>query len=259
MIKQLSNRLNELESAGLQRLDPVTFAYIEGMSKRLSKYEFGSNDLLQGKLSNGLDSAQAQLDDTRKNAKAALVWIADNSKTAYPQACELFASYRLRELIALKKSEEILILKGDGESSGSPLSDLIQALNKNQQLHQGSENETTLEQRLIEQESMALDGGDAIDENAAPSHSTSSEYVELQSLKIFKQALKFNDVDKLISRALNECPPNPGPHNPQMLAIKALTELKSLSPSYTRKFAAYLESMLWLEKGSERLSKASTK
>ena len=259
MAKQLSKILDELESAGLKRLDPVSFAYIEGLNKRLSKNGLGTNDWLLGKLSNGLESGQAQHKDNRENAKAALAWIADNSRAAFPQACELFASYRLRELIALKEREEVRKPKDDMEFCRSHLFDLIEALNKDESLHQENKDDLTFEQRLIEQESVALGEGDAIVENRTSSHAISSENTDLQSLKVFKRALEFNDVDRLISRALNECPPNPGPHNPQMLAIRALTELKSLSPSYARKFAAYLESMLWLEKGAERLNKSSTK
>jgi len=67
-------------------------------------------------------------------------------------------------------------------------------------------------------------------------------------MKQLRESMKHLNIDKIIARAINEGPENPGPLNPQMLAIKSLINMRDLSPSYLRRFASYIETLLWLEK-----------
>jgi len=80
------------------------------------------------------------------------------------------------------------------------------------------------------------------------------EQLVMQSMKHYRESMKHFNIDKIIERAINDGPLNPGPLNPQMLAIKSLTHMRDLSPQYLRRFAAYIETLLWLEKNATRLS-----
>lgn len=266
MYQECVERFNELRSSGLDILDPVNFAYLNGLQKRLLKTENVANHTLADKGWDALASAHAQLENTREEAKNSLVWIEENASNLHKKAIGLFSSYQLLALIALKEQEqERQLYKGDDGykdddcSALASLADLLEQLNQGKTGAQASEQGSSLEERLMEQEFATLDTKEFRQERSFEGTQGKLERPELHSLKLFKQSIKHSDVDKLIARALGECPPNPGPHNPQMLAVKALTELKALSPSYTRKFAAYLENMLWLEKGAERLNKATIK
>ncbi len=109
----------------------------------------------------------------------------------------------------------------------------------------------SLDELLFNQELSAFEDSDA---SIPAKQSGSGEQLELQSMKNFRHTMKYFNVDRLIERALQECPQNPGPHNPQMLAIKSLRTMQTLSPQYLRRFAGYIETMLWLEKNSARLT-----
>jgi len=90
-----------------------------------------------------------------------------------------------------------------------------------------------------------------------PDNGTDKKF-ELQSMKNFRESMKYFNIDKIISRAINDFPENAGPHNPHMLAIKSLMNMRDLSPQYLRRFASYIETILWLEKNSVKLNKKKT-
>ena len=60
---------------------------------------------------------------------------------------------------------------------------------------------------------------------------------------------------KLVERAIDDFPENAGPHNPHMLAITSLMNMRDLSPQYLRRFAGYIETVLWLEKNETILKR----
>ena len=88
-----------------------------------------------------------------------------------------------------------------------------------------------------------------------PNGRKKDHYQELQSMKEFRESMKHFNIDAIIARAINDGPESPGPLNPQMLAIKSLTHMRDLSPSYLRRFASYTETLLWLEKAGSKLKK----
>jgi len=110
----------------------------------------------------------------------------------------------------------------------------------------------TLDQRLKDQEHAArLKTGIAPIKN----NDTSNDQFELQSLKTMRESMKYFNVDKNIARAIEDFPENAGPHNPHMLAITSLMNMRDLSPQYLRRFAGYIETVLWLEKNEIRLNR----
>ena len=54
-------------------------------------------------------------------------------------------------------------------------------------------------------------------------------------------------------------PQNPGPLNPQMLAIKSLSTMRELSPDYLNRFVSYVDTLLWLERSEAQPDKSVSK
>lgn len=54
-------------------------------------------------------------------------------------------------------------------------------------------------------------------------------------------------VDHFIDSAFNETPENPGPLNPETLAIKLLRQINHLSPAYISRYVPYFDTLQWLE------------
>ena len=135
-----------------------------------------------------------------------------------------------------------------------PLSQLGNLKNEMPQVetveHKCKEN-LSLDEILFNQEQDAR-----LETGSAPLPSGSDELkFELQSMKRFRESMKYFNIDKIINRAINDFPENAGPHNPHMLAIKSLMQMKELSPQYLRRFASYIETILWLEKNSTKLNR----
>ena len=87
---------------------------------------------------------------------------------------------------------------------------------------------------------------------------------ELKSSRLFRQAQLQKFADDLVEQAIADAPQDPGPLNPQMLAIRALSFMRDLSPHYLNRFVSYIDSLFWLEQaeqnlGSDKTDKAKTK
>lgn len=69
----------------------------------------------------------------------------------------------------------------------------------------------------------------------------------LKSIKVLRQRSEQNSVEQRVDQAIERSPESPGPLNPQMLAIKALTTMRELSPQYLQRYMAYLDTLFWLD------------
>lgn len=70
---------------------------------------------------------------------------------------------------------------------------------------------------------------------------------ELRALGLLRQHQWQRDIAQRIARAIDSAPEDPGPLNPRMLAIRALTAMGERSPAYQRRFVAWLDTLVWLE------------
>ena len=77
--------------------------------------------------------------------------------------------------------------------------------------------------------------------------------IELLSVKLFHESMRHSKIDQIIEKAIDTWPENPGPHNPHMLAIKAMVRMRTLSPQYLRRLSAYIETLLFLQKNANRV------
>jgi hypothetical protein len=70
---------------------------------------------------------------------------------------------------------------------------------------------------------------------------------ELRALRLLRSRQRHQDIEQRIDQAIQNAPEDPGPLNPQMLAIRALTNMRERSPAYLKQFVGYLDTLMWLE------------
>jgi len=249
----------QLQQAFVDNVDPVAFAYTQSLIKRLANVEFDSNsDAAMGK---AIDNARAYLskvESLRKHAESSLEKIPQSDELNRAEAETLFKEHRFRKL-------ERLVKRLEARNRALPSSSLLdlQSLTASMDLAIGEQNQeleesnqATIEQLLAKQEQHAKVATGELDPDL---QNGPIEQLELRSMKYFRESMKYYNVDKTISRAISEEPQNPGPLNPHMIAVRGLATMHDLSPHYTRRFAAYLETLLWLEKNMNKLNGASAK
>ena len=248
-------KLEELSSTGFALADPLKMTYLQGLAKRLSRKENSNNHVLINKAFAELKQSELDFLQLRESSKQALDLIKQDQPNNYKKASRLFADFKLSEIISMEEgSTHAGRTDSNNEQQKSLLRDLIDSINNDGLHNDDLVNLNTLEQTLMDQEVSAVAGCDSnVEQRPQIDSGLDGGQLELHSLKKFRQAIQYHDVDQLLSRAIDERPPNPGPHNPQMLAVKALTELRDLSPQYARRFTQYLETMLWLEKNTSKL------
>lgn len=97
------------------------------------------------------------------------------------------------------------------------------------------------------------------DINAQPEEPQDEQPGELRSARLFRQAQLKQFADSLVEQAIKDSPENPGPLNPQMLAIRALTNMRDLSPHYLNRFVTYIDTLFWLEQADDKSEAANKK
>lgn len=246
-LETLSKQFSDLQTSSAAKFDPVRFAFIAGLMRRLEDPVRAGNSALLSKMNDHLRQYQEDYFAQCKVAEAAINKIESDHVEHLEHAQKLFSDGEFKQLEKLH-----IALRDDVDSKATlaPLSELNREFQQTVE-HQAQQQELSFDEVLFAQEQQARSSaGDAL----PAKQDGSGEQLELQSMKNFRASMKHFDVDKMITRALTECPENPGPHNPQMLAVKSLMHMRELSPHYLRRFAGYIETMLWLEKNTAKLS-----
>jgi len=86
-----------------------------------------------------------------------------------------------------------------------------------------------------------------------------SEFAELKSVRLHKELQVKYQLEQLIHLTKEESPENPGPLNPQMLTIKALTLADEISPAYLKRLLTYLDTLFYLEIAGASMDKKLSK
>ena len=232
--------------------DPVRFAVIQGLHDRLKASPHSSNQVLLEKALSSIEKYKADFDCCRKDASLTLQEIKLLFPESFDSANVLFEKCDFPRLDHLFKrlkrnessKERAVSLNGLSESMRAPL--MVKKENAQSK---------SLDEALLNHEQTArIAAGCA---QLKVNESDDGRF-ELQSMKGFREAKKYFNVDKIIARAINDFPENAGPHNPHMLMIKSLMHMRDLSPQYLRRFAGYAETILWLEKNSVKLNRKKT-
>lgn len=93
----------------------------------------------------------------------------------------------------------------------------------------------------LDQQELTLLGGDAAGEKGPPLRR------ELRALRLLRGRQREVAIQQRLADAIANAPEAPGPLNPQMLAIRALSAMRDYSPEYAKHFVAYLDTLMWLE------------
>ena len=99
---------------------------------------------------------------------------------------------------------------------------------------------TNFAEQLSQQEQVLLN-------NKAQKSTHSTPLPRLKAGVAYQQFQHQQRVDHFIDSAFNETPENPGPLNPEILAIKLLRQINDVSPAYISRYVGYFETLQWLE------------
>lgn len=251
-ISDFKKSVDKLKADHVQNFDPVRFAYIQGVSLRLATPQQQKNLALIEKAINSAEQYLADLDQYRAQVRPVLDRLSAEFPPYRSEAETLF------EQCYFKKLEQLSVRLNKQQTTEQSLTELralTRGLNQEQPVSKHAGELASIDDVLLQQEQSArLAKGEVL----ATKVDGSGEQLELQSMKYFRESMKHFNIDKIIARAIDEGPENPGPLNSQMLAIKSLTNMRDLSPEYLRRFAAYIETLLWLEKSTTRLNSKNT-
>lgn len=218
MLFKLQQDLVGLRETNADRFDPVRFRFIESLLERAATKRGPVQDILENKISAALTSYKA-------DQHAAAVHLERLSA----QASASDAQGALAKLVGLR---ELL------DQKQAPLDSATSAL----------------ERTLNEQEHLSLTGAmftaDISAERDGGMDTRGQRPLKAsQEMQVSQQR---RSVVKRVEVAIQQGPESPGPLNPQMLAIKALTSMRELSPQYLSRYINYLDALLWLERAAER-------
>jgi hypothetical protein len=86
---------------------------------------------------------------------------------------------------------------------------------------------------------------------------TPSETTELKALRYFRSSWTQLSVTQRLQQSQARLPAHAGPLNSQALALRALTLMQQVSPSYLAHFMGHVESLLWLDQAQLRTTPAA--
>jgi hypothetical protein len=246
-LSRLNKALDELNAEGVNNADPLRFDYIQNLYQRVSSSHQEVKAELLLKIHASVALYMADLANRRNQVAKTLEQIVANFPEHAEAAKLLFNQCRFRQVEQLAKS---LMKQKAADANVALLRELTNSINQNLEGDEADKQSMSFDNLLYQQELSARQviGG------PRPKHvDGSGEQLVMQSMKRFRQSMKHFNIDQIIARAINQGPENPGPLNPQMLAIKSLTQMRDLSPAYLRRFAGHIETLLWLEKNSAKL------
>jgi len=250
----LEQTLDTLSGEHADRHDPVRFGYIQALARRASQQRERVAQNLLSKAEQALALYQTDWQAARTQAQATLNDINQLSSESGALAETLFTQGEFKKLAPLK---EQLLRQQAHQLSLKDLIELTQSIDAGAQAEQDEDKQLTFDELLHQQEQasqLELIGDSAGSAAAStPGINRGSGQLELQSMKHYREAMKYHNIDQLVNRAINEGPENPGPLNPQMLAIKSLSKMRDCSEQYSRRFATYIDTLLWLEKAGAKL------
>ena len=262
-LQAINTRMAELRASHADRVDPVRFTYLEGLCARLNTPHYTNNENLLSIVNSALAKyerdAQVQTEEAEVGARAMMADFPDYSD-------EVAGLLDGKKVTQLKELNTRLRMTGARMQARSPLTDLVVAFEASSAVNQGEEPAPSLDDLLTQHEREERgqndidnpdkppnDAGELGGDQPMPFHHAPSQPVPLQSMAYFRESTKYARVDGVLERAINKLPENPGPHNPQMLAIRALKTMQDRSPQYARRFARYVETLVWLDRNSSKL------
>ncbi len=246
-LKTLESSLAALSECGADRYDQVRYRYIETLVRRALGKREAVKQILKTKALEAMRDYQADFSQAKNEAEKTIEKIVlQHPESAKPlqglfEACDFNAI----KVQAKKMLRSEIRSKNNRGSIASLINLLTQEDNSSEKKMTG----LAFDEFLRQQENVAAwsisdsTSGSITDGDS----SRNSNFAELKSSRLFKESRIKHNTEKLFSQAIEDSPENPGPLNPQMLAIRSLTTMRDLSPQYLSRFISYLDTLLWLE------------
>jgi hypothetical protein len=229
----------------------VRFQFIESMATQATKQSASIAKLVHGKTLQAIHGYSQDLVIARENAAALLK--AHRHKDTHNSLSlqQLFDRCEYREVERItarpEASKNLVLLKG-----------LTAALTEEKSASDSDDEELPFHELITRQEEVAL--GLCNESGLGPVHSASKNATELKSTRRFRDSRAKARADQVVRRAIEECPEDAGPLNPQRLTIDSLAAMRELSPHYLIRFVEHIDTLLWLETlGKQAASVAAKK
>ncbi|WP_372796621.1 DUF2894 domain-containing protein [Litorivivens sp.] len=113
-----------------------------------------------------------------------------------------------------------------------------------------------LDQQLQDQNTRLL--GEALP-TPVPDDAPQPEADGLRAAQKFRHTQQRHAKRKTVEFALERRPENPGPLNPQMLAVKILSEIQAVSPAYLERYVSFMDALVTLEKSTNKATRSAKK
>lgn len=194
----------------------------------------------------GAETLLARAEQQRPAVQAPLLRRAAALLNDYRQACESSGEGESRLATIVSTRRQQLAQRRSGAASA--LRVLQRQLNSETVTPSESAESRSPISALLRQQELSLLGGVA-DSNTEPRSSEPPR--ELRALRLLRSRQRHQDIEQRIDQAIQNAPEAPGPLNPQMLAIRALSNMRERSPAYLKQFVGYLDTLMWLDAQSQ--------
>lgn len=239
MREEIDSRLAELKNRGVPYYDPAGFRYIESLLQRARDKQESISRILEKKAQDALDDLRERFDQAGEEASE----IVSRVSLEYPESADRIQALYVRGEFKKVKHLEKRLYRNSGQRAVSLL--LNHMIRKTSPLEERNA-PSSIDDILKKHDHDIIQ---SIENSREDTETTSTpDNSELKAYHLLKSSLAKRHSDKLVVTAIRERPENAGPLNSQMLAIRALSEMRNLSPDYLNRFVTYLDTLLWLER-----------
>lgn len=214
-----SAALASLQQAGADKFDPVHMFYLQVLCKRANGHQGHVKSLLDNKLALALATFKTRFERAHTDARDSINHIAPQ----HPKAvAELQAKLDTGDL---KSVHQTITKLKKGEPRAS-LGDLARQMERHAPEHVHADLEGIF-------------------------NGVAGLRPELKATRYFRDTWSRLSVDKRVTQALHQAPKNAGPINSHNLVLRSLAMMRDISPDYLNQFAAYVDTLIYLEQGEQ--------
>jgi len=247
-LQDLQAGLDAIKASAAHRFDPPRFHYIESMLARALAHREPVKTRVGEKALEAFQCYQQDFERAQSDAAGTLERIVLQRPEESESMQALFKEGKFREL----HQHEARLRRGGGQGA---LTDLLGRLEGQQGKADESGEDSSIEAILRRQENNIVDTLSASPKRQGvngPVTANSANSTELKSARRFRQSTEKLSTDKRLGQAIQENPEDSGPLNPQRLIVSSLATMRELSPQYSSRFMAYIDTLLWLEQAGTR-------
>ncbi len=269
-VSSLAEQLSHLKAQRFHCYDFARFTYIESLVRRAAKQRESVRQLLESKAQLALDNYLVAREKARLASEELINTLFIDSSFIDASDDELNETTKASQLIVQANDyhqqgyfDKVQQLARQWQSSAKTVenkncttSALIELRQYLAEPLRSEKSDRAVEDDFIEllrqQDKQLFDKNNHSPANNVNSKSStgssSSAVTALRSSRVYQQLQEKKRVDNFIDTAFNETPENPGPLNPERLAIRLLKEINNRSPEYMSRYASYFETLQWLNK-----------